>query len=165
MSSGSQNQIASKAYAASTFTCWSIWLIHASIFVMLFSLEKVVFRLWFKKNYTWPHPYYMHNQMISTCILRIINSPQSIFSISLPCQLPNPFPVSWLQTLITSLGCMLNQIQRVFAIFFQVVQMFWFPPHPTPLANKDQWLCTCGVRTAPAMFSLLECLQTRIPEF
>lgn len=93
--SGSQNQTVSKASVASTFTCWSIWLIHASIFITSFSLEKVVFRLWFKKNYTWPHPYYMHNQMISTCILRIINPPHSIFSISLPCQLPKPFPVSY----------------------------------------------------------------------
>lgn len=92
-----------------------------------------------------------------------LNSPQSIFSIPLPCQLCNPFPVFLVVTLVTSLGWMLNPIQRELTIFFQVVQMFWSPPPPHSF-SKDQWLCTCGVRTALAMFSLLECLQTRTPE-
>lgn len=93
-----------------------------------------------------------------------LNSPQSIFSIPLPCQLRNPFPVFLVVTLVTSLEWMLNQIQRELTIFFQVVQMFWSPPPPHSFC-KEQWLCTCGVRTALAMSSLFECPQTRTPEF
>lgn len=93
--SGSQNQVAGKAYMASTFICWFVWLILAFLFTMLFSLEKVVFRFQckksVKKNYTWPHSYYVHNQMIRTCILRIKLSTEHIFhSFTLPATQPVP---------------------------------------------------------------------------
>lgn len=124
---------------------------------------KVVFRFQFKKKITLgPIPTTFTIKWL-VHVFSELNSPQSIFSIPLPCQLRNPFPVFLVVTLVTSLGWMLNPIQRELTIFFQVVQMFWSPPPPHSF-SKDQWLCTCGVRTALAMFSLLECLQTRTPE-
>lgn len=89
----------------------------------------------------------MHNQMISTCILRNINPPHSIFSISLPCQLPNPFPVSYYKFRMHAESDT-KSARNICPSSTNVL----VPPTPF---SKDQWLCTCGVRTARAMFSLL----------